>query len=102
MRREYLKPHGAEISHPEMGLASPEIHRLPSGMNELIETGDPRTKVVGKRRPPAAGSECLKAASDLNLLTAQLRQRPFRVVKGVFRFKSHEDANAWMMNLYHR
>ena len=85
-----------------MDLASPEIHNYRFRVNELIESGDPRAKVVGKRRPPAAGSECLQAASDLNLLTTQLRQRPFRVIKSVFRFKSHEEADAWMMNLYHR
>ena len=85
-----------------MDLASTDIHRYFSVMNELIEAGDPRTKVVGKRRPPAAGSESLKAAAALNLLATQLRQRPFRVIKGVFRFKSHEEADAWMMNLFHR
>lgn len=40
-----------------MDLASTEIHSHPSVMNELIEAGDPRTKVVGKHRPPAAGSD---------------------------------------------
>jgi len=71
-------------------------------MNELIESGDPRAKVVGKRRPPAAGSESLKAAARLNLLAAQLRNRPFRVKHGVYRFTTHEEADAWMMNLYLR
>lgn len=71
-------------------------------MNELIESGDPRAKVVGKRRPPAAGSESLKAAAQLNLLASQLRNRPFKVKRGIYRFKSHEAADAWMMNLYLR
>ena len=71
-------------------------------MNELIESGDPRAKVVGKRRPPAPGSEALKAAAQLNLLATQLRLRPFRAKHGVYRFKSHEEADAWMMNLYLR
>ena len=44
----------------------------PPAVNELIESGDPRAKVVGKRRPPAAGSEALKAAAALNLLATQL------------------------------
>jgi hypothetical protein len=68
-------------------------------MNELIESGDPRAKVVGKRRPPAAGSESLRAAAQLNLLATQLRRRPFRVKHGVYRFKSHEEADEWMMKL---
>lgn len=71
-------------------------------MNELIESGDPRAKVVGRRRPPAAGDESLIAAGKLNLLAAELRDRPFRVKSGVYRFKSFEEADAWMMNLYLR
>ena len=68
-------------------------------MNELIEAGDLRTKVVGKRRPPAGGSAALVAASKLNALASQLRQRPFLVKRGVYRFTSHQDADEWMMNL---
>ena len=68
-------------------------------MNELIEAGDPRTKVVGNRRPPAEGSPSLVATSKLNALALQLRQRPFRVKRGVYRFTSHQNADEWMMNL---
>ena len=68
-------------------------------MNELIDAGNLRTKVVGKRRPPAEGSPSLVAASKLNALASQLRQRPFRVKRGVYRFSSHQDADEWMMNL---
>ena len=68
-------------------------------MNELIESGDPRAKVVGKRRPPAAGSEALRAAAALNLLASQLRRRPFKVKRGVYRFATHQEADLWMMNL---
>ncbi len=80
----------------------PILMGYPPTVNELIESGDPRAKVVGKRRPPAAGSEALKAAAQLNLLASQLRNRPFQVKRGVYRFKSHEEADAWMMNLYLR
>ena len=69
-------------------------------VNELIESGDPRAKVVGKRRPPAPGSECLKAAAQINDLCSRLRIRPFRVKRGVYRFESHEQADEWMMKLY--
>jgi hypothetical protein len=69
-------------------------------MNELIESGDPRAKVVGKRRPPTPGSECLKAAALINNLTSRLRTRPFRVKRGVYRFTNHEQADEWMMKLY--
>jgi len=68
-------------------------------MNELIDSGDPRAKVVGRRRAPAPGSASIAAASQLNKLSASLRQRPFRVKHGVYRFTTHEDADEWMMNL---
>lgn len=68
-------------------------------MNELIESGDPRAKVVGKRRQPAAGSEALKAAAALNLLASQLRRHPFKVKRGVYRFTTHQEADLWMMDL---
>ena len=68
-------------------------------MNELIESGDPRAKVVGKRRMPAAGSESLAAGGQLNRLAEKLRGRPFATQHGVYRFNSHEQADEWMMNL---
>ncbi|MCF7734027.1 MAG: hypothetical protein K9N23_20245 [Akkermansiaceae bacterium] len=68
-------------------------------MNELIEAGDPRAKVVGKRRPPGPGAGALRATGQLNALAAALRQRPFIVKRGVYRFSSHEDADQWMMDL---
>jgi hypothetical protein len=68
-------------------------------MNELIESGDPRAKVVGKRRMPAAGSESLAAGGQLNRLAGTLRARPLTTKHGVYRFNSHEQADEWMMNL---
>jgi hypothetical protein len=68
-------------------------------VNELIEAGDPRTKVVGKRRPLQAGTTALDAVGQLNALAAALRRRPFPVKRGVYRFTSHEDADEWMLNL---
>ncbi len=82
-----------------MHLAIRDAVDYPAAMNELIESGDPRAKVVGKRRPPAAGSEALRAAAALNLLATQLRRRPFKVKRGVYRFTSHQEADLWMMNL---
>ncbi len=68
-------------------------------MNELIESGDPRAKVVGKRRAPREGSESLAAAGKLNRLVTRLRERPLVVKPGVIRFKSHEEADEWKMKL---
>lgn len=68
-------------------------------MYELIESGDPRAKVVGKRRPPGGGASALRATGQLNALAAALRQRPLKAKHGVYRFTSHEEADAWMMAL---
>jgi hypothetical protein len=68
-------------------------------MNELIESGDPRAKVVGKRRMPKAGSESLAAAGALNRLATKLRDRPMIMKHGVYRFKSHQEADEWMMKM---
>ncbi len=47
-------------------------------MNELIEAGDSRAKVVGKCRLPAA----------LNHLACKARKRPFKITRGVYRLNS--------------
>jgi hypothetical protein len=68
-------------------------------MNELIESGDPRAKVVGKRRMPAPGTESLAAAGAINRLAMKLRHRPLITKHGVYRFKSHEKADEWMIKM---
>lgn len=68
-------------------------------MNELIESGDPRAKVVGKRRMPKTGSEALAAGGAMNRLAMKLRHRPLITKHGVYRFKSHEEADEWMMKM---
>lgn len=68
-------------------------------MNELIESNDPRAKVVGNRRMPKEGGECLAAIGALNRLAMQLRGRPLAARHGVYRFKSHEEADEWMTRM---
>lgn len=71
-------------------------------MNELIESGDPRAKVVGRRRVPQAGG-----APDLqsfDRMQAQFHRLwgdlPFR--KGVYRFKTWESFDEWKTKLMMR
>ena len=68
-------------------------------MNELIESGDPRAKVVGKRRPPAAGSEA--DWGQFNKLQKNFHHMwgglPFP--KGIHRFKTLEEFDEWKTNL---
>lgn len=71
-------------------------------MNELIESGDPRAKVVGKRCPPAAGNEAdweqfNKLQKNFHRLWGGL---PFP--KGVHRFKTFEEFDEWKTNLMMR
>jgi hypothetical protein len=68
-------------------------------MNEMIESGDPRAKVVGKRRMPRPGGD-----SDwerFNQMQVQFHrlwgELPFR--KGVYRFKTWESFDEWKTNL---
>jgi len=54
------------------------------------------SRVIGKRRPPEEGE--LRAPTDQDReRVRQLNAFPSRVPKGVFRYRSHEEANAdWM------
>lgn len=57
------------------------------------------TRVVGRRREPSGG---LAAANNLLVLLRDLRaNRPF-VPRGVYRFKTHEDAAEWQMKMLTR
>jgi hypothetical protein len=71
-------------------------------MNELIESGDPRAKVVGKRRPP--GAACEVDWERFNRMQKEFQRLwgglPFR--KGVYRFKTFEDFDQWKNQLMMR
>lgn len=72
-------------------------------MNGLIESGDPRAKAVGKRRPPpATGSDAdwerfNQIQQNFQRMWGKL---PFR--KGVYRFKTWESLDEWKTNLMMR
>ena len=63
---------------------------------------DPKIRVVGRRTPSNYNSGWLKAGDNLLRLLRDLRgNRPF-VPHGVYRFKSHEESDAWMMKMLTR
>lgn len=68
--------------------------------NELIEAGDPKAKVAGRRKPPEAGEASIHSLSTLNKTAMKLRGRPLKIKRGVYRFKTHEEADQWWMDLY--
>ncbi len=66
-------------------------------MEPWMYEDSPPGKIVGTRRPPKAGEESLAVGADLNRLVDALRPRPIRVKHGVYRFRSHEEADEWWM-----
>jgi hypothetical protein len=59
----------------------------------IINLDDPVGKVVGRRRPSAAS---LDYAFGLQKTLNELA--PMRIPCGVYRFRSHEEADAWLMD----
>lgn len=56
-------------------------------------------KVVGRRRPPSGG---INAAANLLELAVALRKgKPF-IPRGVWRFKSFEEKDAWTLKMLSR
>lgn len=65
-------------------------------------SANPKVRIVGKRVPSNYNSGGLKAGDNLLRLQRDLRgKRPF-IPHGVYRFKSHEESDAWMMNMLTR
>lgn len=62
------------------------------GVEPIINLDDPVGKTVG-RRPPA---DSLEYAFELQRTLNRLA--PIRVPRGVYRFHSHEEADAWLMD----
>lgn len=64
-------------------------------VNELIESGDPRAKVVGKRRPAASASAAFDQLQEM--VNRTWGGLPFP--KGVHRFKSEGEFESWRNQL---
>lgn len=70
-------------------------------MKPIINLEDPVGKIVGQRRAPA---DALNYALGLNKMLGQLGRslghKP--MPKGVYRFRTHEEADEWLMKYYIR
>lgn len=66
-------------------------------MKPIVNVQETIGKTVGRRQPP---SDPLNAPGD-TIANARAWQRafPFRFPKGVYRFKSYEEADAWMLKM---
>lgn len=58
----------------------------------IFNLDDPAGKTVGRKPPKDSLRYSLKCASSAN------RIFPLRLPRGVFRFRSHEEADAWLMD----
>lgn len=65
-------------------------------MHPVVNIDDPVGKVVGNRRPSAG----LISSTQETEANRQWAAMPFfpRIKKGVYRFKSHEEADQWLMD----
>ena len=62
-------------------------------MKGTLNIDDPVGKTVGRRVTP---SDTLRYASGLQRTMGKLA--PLRIPRGVYRFKSHEEADRWLMD----
>jgi hypothetical protein len=86
----------------QISLATVLFVSYPDGMNELIESGDPRAKVVGKRRVPAAGTAAALARFDQIQHSVHQMWKTLPFPKGVHRFKTEEEFDSWKTSLMMR
>ena len=62
-------------------------------MKPIINLDDPVGKVVGKRRPSASSLDyAFGLQKTMNELVSM------QIPRGVYRFRSHEEADAWLMD----
>jgi hypothetical protein len=59
-------------------------------------SGEGKMKIVGRRRPPTGGVDSLDGL--LQLMVALREGRPF-VPRGVYRFRTHQESDAWMLKM---
>jgi hypothetical protein len=64
---------------------------------------DPKIRIVGRRREPLEyGRGGLKAADNLLRLVTQVAGGQSLAPCGVYRFKTHEEADEWLMKMLTR
>lgn len=61
-----------------------------------------KIRVVGRRDPSKAGSEGLKGAENLLRLLCETPGGQDLAPRGVYRFKTHEEADEWLMKMLTR
>ncbi len=67
-------------------------------MNEVIESDDPRAKVIGRHRPPVSSYARFDQLQEM--VNRSWKGLPFP--KGVHRFKTEEEFESWKSHLMMR
>ena len=65
-------------------------------MEPIVNLEETPGKVVGRRRPPADGLALAEAQRAENAIAWQRAVGGLRIPRGVYRFRTHEEADAWL------
>lgn len=71
-------------------------------MEPLVNLEETPGKMVGHRQPPADGLAVTEAQSAANAIAWKRAFGTLRVPKGVYRFRSHEEADEWLWQMLTR
>lgn len=62
----------------------------------IVNLEETPIKVVGKRKPPADPLALTEAQKSANAIAWKRAFGTLRIRKGVYRFKTHEEADEWL------
>jgi hypothetical protein len=79
-----------------------QLASQPATIQDGCMNETPKICIVGKRRPSKYGQGGVQAADNLLQLVRTLRKGRSLAPRGVYRFKSHEEADEWMMKMLTR
>ncbi len=65
-------------------------------MKPTVNLDEPVGKVVGRRQPPASGLTASPAQTAASARAWSRVGRKLSIPKGVYRFKTHEEADQWL------
>ena len=72
------------------------------GMKPFVNLDEPAGKVVGRRRAPKASLVVAGAQRSEDARAWQRALGGLPIKRGVYRFRTHEEADAWLWNILTR
>ena len=82
-----------------LALPSDHSERGPNAlrmMEPIVNPEETPGKVVGRRQPPKNGLVLTEAQSAANALAWKRAFGTLRIARGVYRFRTHEEADEWL------